>query len=239
MNYRYALIVGLLVSAHVLMGSEKKDNPLWVIRTMDEYPSYEKCKEVAAVLKAKMVDDETPHKWRISLIINNEFGEKNKDKECIHDLRQPSELIFGEKKTKRVVGLSDYCRRKKWDLDVAIGKIKTKEPKSIDPLDGSVIVVGILLLGVTGKLMKTWLTEKDWFFLRWAMVFGGSIITGIVGECSLVGGAHSIYSTIHSNKDYEAYRKEYEATQESLSKERQNWDQLEAKFKEIIKVAKK
>ena len=237
MNYRYALVIGLLVSVHVLMGSEKT-NFLWAINTIGEYPSYEKCKEVAAVLKTKMVDDETYDKWKITYISDDRFGEENKDKECIDDLRLPTRMIFNEEKTDRVVNLSYYCRSKKLDSDSAIHKIEKKEPKLIDPLDGSVIVVGGLLLGVTGKLIKTWLTEKNWFSLPCAMVFGASIITGILGGCSLVGGMNSIFSTIHSNKDYEAHRKEYETSKENLSKERQNWDQLEAEFKEIIKVGR-
>src|ERR1700691_3584879 len=135
MNYRYALIVGLLVSAHILMGSEK--DPIYILNTIPDDPSYEKCKEIKDILEEKVIKN-TQKKWKISVIpYDSSYYKENSSKICLNydEVLGSSRkvIVCGANVTDRIRNLYLNCNNKAVHLQSKIDGLEASlRPQLMD-----------------------------------------------------------------------------------------------------------
>lgn len=232
MKYNYALIVGLLVSAQVLMGSDKNDPSIFAINTIYENPRYEKCKEIATILTAEMYDRK---KW------NWTFGKDHQSKEILgYNNGSYFETVLNAKKTGYILGLPSCCETKINELNEIIkpGQQQEPQPKELNILHSFMLTGGTFLLAGTGKIMKIWLSEEKLFSLKSMGLVTAGIITGCLGFISLVHGMHGFYCIIKFNNNYDAELQRYRDTLKTCKEEREKWNDLKSRFESLIKFSR-
>src|SRR6202789_2505791 len=156
MNYRYTLIVGLLVSAHILMGSEKD---IWAINNVPNDPPYEKYEEIKNILKTYAIDS-TQKKWQISVVPDK----GNAGKICLGYYESITSnrvtIVCGGDNTEIIRDLPHRCNDKVRSLNNKIQNLNTLlKPQEMDYASRAIeICCGIFFVSVAGISLKKFLS---------------------------------------------------------------------------------
>lgn len=236
MKYNYALIVGLLVSLHGLMGSEK--DPIWLINTIPKDPTYEKCEEVKNILK-KYAIDSIQKRWQISSVPgDSSYYKENAGKIClVHDELSGSsrlQVVCGGENTAKIRDIPYRCNTMVNSLERKINHLETLlKPQEMDYTNRAIEACGgIFLLSTAGIFLKNFLSTGS--YSSKLLYASASLGIGSISIYLLLRSFDKTYSCIQHNNNCIKNYKDIESSITTHTTEKNNWNKVGTELSTII-----